>query len=188
MVGEDNRHRDHPRPGGVLERRFCTVGRADPSQGWGAVPDLLRSGYNKAIPYHNWFHAVDVAHATWRLANLCPLALEAFEGRYISLFFLPEVVFSRTHLQDTHSILRSVKPWFPADVPFFNAFLDVSPSSCRSPRSRPQLVYRSRCHRTASTGSGDEPWTAGTDRGTGRGTGRKPADPDPDMVPCVWTQ
>ncbi|CAK9024841.1 unnamed protein product [Durusdinium trenchii] len=33
--------------------------------------DEVELGYNKAIPYHNWFHAVDVAHATWRLANLC---------------------------------------------------------------------------------------------------------------------
>lgn len=32
--------------------------------------DEVEKGYS-SVPYHNWFHAVDVAHATWRLANLC---------------------------------------------------------------------------------------------------------------------
>eukprot|EP00438_Fugacium_kawagutii_P015222 Skav206114 [mRNA] locus=scaffold172:3615:8144:+ [translate_table: standard] len=35
-----------------------------------AFVDEVEKNYS-SVPYHNWFHAVDVAHATWRLANLC---------------------------------------------------------------------------------------------------------------------
>ena len=36
-----------------------------------AFVEEVEQGYTLTNPYHNWFHAVDVAHATWRLANLC---------------------------------------------------------------------------------------------------------------------
>ena len=36
-----------------------------------AFVEEVELGYSRSNPYHNWFHAVDVAHATWRLANLC---------------------------------------------------------------------------------------------------------------------
>lgn len=36
-----------------------------------AFVEEVETSYSRSNAYHNWFHAVDVAHATWRLANLC---------------------------------------------------------------------------------------------------------------------
>jgi len=36
-----------------------------------AFMDAVESSHNKSNPYHSWFHAVDVTHATWRFSRSC---------------------------------------------------------------------------------------------------------------------
>lgn len=50
-----------------------------------AFMDAAEAGHIRSNPYHNWFHAVDVSHAVWRLSQHCRLSSIVSSHEYLAL-------------------------------------------------------------------------------------------------------